>query len=159
MKLIIATTVLALSAGTALAQDADVDTPDFAKPQISLVDAAGIAHTGAEGDLVAVELDYITETDPVYIAEIDGDTVFARIMIDGDNGAVLVSEMIEAKDKDALDAYMEQFSTQAELAEMMELAMMVDDDFDLDGLDLSEEDLAKLEDMLDLETDAADTND
>lgn len=160
MKLIIATTVLALSAGTAFAQEAEVETLDFVKPQISLVDAAGIANTGAKGDLVAVELEYATATDPVYIAQLEGDSSFARIMIDGNNGEVLVSEVIEAKDEDALDAYMEQFSTEAEMAEMMELALMIDGyDFDLEHMDLSDEELDELEEMLEQETDNTETND
>lgn len=157
MKLIIATTVLALSASTAFAQEADAEVPEFVKPQISLIDAAGIASNGAKGDLVAVELEYVTEADPVYLADFEGETGFARVMIDANNGEILVSEVIEAKDEAALDAYMEYFSTEAEMAELTELALMIDGD-DLDYMDLSDEELAELELMLEQEADDAEAS-
>ena len=160
MKLIITTTVLALAAGAAFAQEPAAETPDFAKPQISLIDAAGIANSGSTGDLVAVPLDYVTEEDPVYIADLENETSFARLMIDGKNGEVLVSEVTQAKDEDVLDAYLDLFSTHAEVAEMVELEMMIDDfDFDLDHMDLSEEELAEWEEMLEQDSDAKTAND
>lgn len=146
MKLVIATTVLALTAGTAFAQEADVKLPELSKPEIAFLDAAAIADKAADGDLVSMDLDYIEETDPVYLAELENDKGFARLMIDGDSGDVLVSETVDAQTEKALADYMENFSTQAEIAEMAALQEMIGDD--VEELDLSEEELKELAEAL-----------
>lgn len=140
MKLMIATTVFALTTATAFAQEADVNIPDLTKPEIALLDAAAIADKSAQGDLVSMELEYIAESDPVYLAELQSDTGLARLMIDGGTGDVLVSEVIDAQTEAAMDAYMENFSTQAEIAEMAAFQDMIADQLD----DLSDEELAAL---------------
>lgn len=146
MKTVIAATVLVLAAGTAFAQDADVEMPQLSKPEIAFLDAAAIADKQVDGDLVSMDLEYIEETDPVYLAELENDTGFARLMIDGDSGDVLVSEEVDAKTAEALESYMENFSTQAEIAEMVELQELIDED--CDDLDLSEEELQELAEAL-----------
>lgn len=151
MKLIIATTVLALSAGAAVAQDADIDMPELTKPEVAFLDAAAAVSAATTGDLVAMELDYIDETAPVYIADIESDTAYARLMIDGLSGEILVSETIEAQNEDALAAYLELFSTHAEFAEMLEFSDMIEGEFDdMDMLDMCEGDIEAFEEMLDL---------
>lgn len=145
MKMMIATTVIALTAGTAFAQDRDAKMPELTKPQIAFLEAAAIADKQGQGDLVFLELDYIAQTDPVYLAELEADTGFARLMIDGENGDVLVSETIDAQTEEAMIAYMENFSTQAEIAEMVALQDLIGDD--LEDLDLSQEELKELAEM------------
>lgn len=152
MKLIIATTALVLTAGTVFAQDADVEMPEFAKPEIAFVDAAAIASKAAVGDLIAMELDYTETADPVYLADLESDTGLARLMIDGDTGAVLVSEIISAKTEDMLGAYLENFGTHADVAEMALLTELIEDalddhDLDPEDLDLTEDDLPEHHDM------------
>lgn len=146
MKLIIATAVLALTTGVAFAQDATDTMPKLPKPGITLIDAAAIADKAGTGDLVAMELDYVTQKDPVYLADLESDTGFARLMIDGDSGEVLATEIINAKTEDAMLAYMENYSSQAEIAEMAALLELIDDD--AEEFDLSEEDLEDLTELL-----------
>lgn len=151
MKLMIATTVLVLTAGTTFAQDAEVKLPELSKPELAFLEAAAIADNTAEGDLIGMELNYIAETEPVYLADLESGNGFARLMIDGDNGDILVSETIDGKTEEALEAYLENFSTQAEIAEMAALQAMIDDE------DLSEEEMEELSDMLEqVEKDMAD---
>lgn len=146
MKLMIATTALALMTGAAIAETSDADLDVMTKPTVAFVDAVGIATSATAGDLIALELDYVSSDAPVYIADLDSETGFARVMIDGLSGDVLASEVINAADADALDAFMENFSTHAEMAEFAAMADLFED-FSLDD-DLSDEDLAELEELL-----------
>lgn len=157
MKLMIATAAIALTASTTFAQDADVTLPELSKPEIAFVDAAAIAANAASGDLIAMELDYIAENDPVYLADLESDTGFARIMIDGDSGEILTSEIINAQTPEALEAYLENFSTQAEIAEMVELLDFVDPDFD--DLELTAEELQELEELFMMAEEAEELDD
>lgn len=141
MKLMIATTIFALTAGTSFAQEADMTLPELTKPQIAFTDAAAIAAKSTQGDLVSMELDYITETAPVYVADLESDTSVARLMIDAGNGEVLVSEVINATSEEAMNAYMENFSNQAEIAEMVALQEMIDDE------NLSEDELKEMAEL------------
>lgn len=162
MKLIIATTAIALSAGAAFAEDAIDEVLELPKPEIAFVDAANTAAGAAAGDLVGMELDYINEDDPVYVADLEADTSFSRLMIDGDTGEVLVTESVIAQDEAALQAYLEQFSTQAEFADMLELNDMIHECADLSEVadvaeldDLSDEELAALEELFEALDDEA----
>lgn len=146
MKLKIVTTVIALTAGAAFAQPDDVKMPELSMPDIAFLQAAAIADKQGQGELVSMELDYIAQTTPVYLAELESDTGFARLMIDGESGDVLVSERVEALTQEAMMAYMEAFSTQAELAEMTALQELIGDG--PDGGDLSEEELEELAEMM-----------
>lgn len=149
MKLVIATTVLALTAGSAFAQGPaaeELQAPEFTKPEIAFVDAANIINANGNGEIIAMELDAISEERPVYVADLEADFGMSRIMIDGTTGDVLASERIAAADEATFDAYMEHFSTQAETAEMMMLASLIDEgDVSYDDIDdLDEEELEKL---------------
>lgn len=140
MKLVTLTTAFALTAGAVFAQDATpTDAADFAAPKMSFLEVAGIADAQGNGELIAMELDYDNENDPVYIADIEGETAFTRLMIDGDTGTILATESVNAANEEALVTYLEHFSTQAELAEMMELAEMLDvvEDHDMTGEDIA----------------------
>lgn len=136
MKLIMTTAALILTAGATFAEDATVEMNDFAKPEIAFVEAATIAAQSASGDLLALELDYTDDGEAVYLADLESDTGFSRLMIDGDTGAVLVTETIDAANEDALDAYMTSFGTHAELQAMTEMASMFEALEDLDELEL-----------------------
>lgn len=156
MKLIIATTAIALTAGTVFAEGATDEVLELPKPEIAFVDAANIAAGAADGDLVGMELDYINDADPVYVADLEADTSFYRLMIDGDTGSVLVTESVTAQDEAALQAYLEQFSTHAELEEMLMMNDLVDELESLSDIDdLSDEELAVFEELLDALDDEA----
>lgn len=146
MKLMIVTTVLALTAGTSFADDKAATIFELSKPEINLLDAAAIADKAAGGDLVAVELEYLSENDPVYLADLEGEKEMARLMIDGNSGDILAMETLTAADEEALEAYLENFSTQAELAEMAELAAIID--LELGDEYLSPEDIMELAEVL-----------
>lgn len=143
MKLMIATTVLALTSGMAVAQEAVPAAP--VSPEMAFVDAAAIAAGAAEGDLIAMELDYLDEGAPVYLADLESETGFARLMLDGDSGAVLASETISAASEEALDAYLEYFGTHAEMAALNDMF----DDVPPEFHEMSGEDIAALETLFD----------
>lgn len=155
MKLAIATTAFALTAFTAFAQDtasADMEIPEFVKPEIAFVDAVNIVNANGDGDIIGMELDFISEDQPVYVADIEEELGFSRLLVSGTNGDVLASETITAADEEALDAYMEHFSTQAEVAEMMMLSEMILGD-DLDFIEMDDLDEEELEELLKLAED------
>lgn len=138
MKLIIATTVLALAGGVAFAQEPATGILELAKPKIEFIDAAGIAGAAVDGDLVAMELDYINENEPVYLAALESETGFSHLMIDGNDGEVLVADITTAVSEQALDAYMEEFSPEAETAALLD---MWNGPLDIEELKLLEEEL------------------
>lgn len=140
MKLMIATTVLALTSGMAFAQEAAPVSPEMA-----FVDAAAVAAGAAEGDLIAMELDYLDEGAPVYLADLESETGFARLMLDGDSGAVLASETISGASEEALDAYLEYFGTHAEMAALNDMF----DDVPPEFHEMSGDDIAALETLFD----------
>lgn len=153
MKLVTLTAAIALTAGTAFAQDTATDmNMDLPEPGVAFTQAVTIADQTGPGTLIALELDYLTDTAPVYVAEKEGDSSYTRLMIDGNSGDVLATESYTAKDAETLDRYMEMFSTPAEIAEGVLLASEL-------GGELTLADLIDMDDLDDLDCDDIDMHD
>lgn len=143
MKYFIAAAAIALSSTAAFAEGASGDSFTIEKPTVGFIDATQIVDRATDGEIIGLDLEYINDSRSVYLADVEAQSGFYRLMIDGKSGEVLVTESINAQNEDVLVEYLENYSTQAEMAAQIVMAMAYEavnacegiEDFDVSLLD------------------------